>query len=363
MVVGAGLVGLACAWLLRRRGHRVVLVDPGLGGPADPEAGSRAALGLLMAQVFHRSSGRGWRLRQRSHALWPRWLEALATEGTLLPRRQGLLFLAGNATELARQQQLATNRQRQGIALQVWSAERLRQVQPALPAAALGALHSPDDGQLDPAALIAALLAGCRRLGVSCLAEAAVTLERCQGRWRLHGSAGTVLNTDWLVVAAGMGSAALLAGLGLELSLEPVLGQALELELASAPDWEAGGWPGAVTWCGINLVPRPDLPGGRRIWLGATLEPGKLADDQALARLRRWDAASPTWLEQARVVRHWQGLRCRPRGRPAPLLEQPLSGLLIASGHYRNGVLLAPATAEWVAAQVEAADLHRQSPT
>lgn len=359
MVVGAGLIGLASAWWLSRRGHRVVLMDAGLERPTDPDAGSAAALGLLMAQVFHRSSGRSWRLRQRSQALWPVWREALAAEGTPLPHRQGLLFLAGNATELARQQQLATTRQRQGINLEVWSEERLRQVQPALPATALGALHSPDDGQLDPPALIAALLAGCRRQGVGCLSEAADALERCRGGWRLHGSAGTVLDTDWLVVAAGMGSAALLASLGLEVPLEPVLGQALELELAGAPDWEAGGWPGAVTWCGINLVPRPDLPGGRRLWLGASLEPGRLADPQALARLRRWEAATPIWLEQARVVRHWQGLRCKPCGRPAPLLEQPAAGLLIASGHYRNGVLLAPATAEWVAAQVEAAERHQ----
>jgi len=53
------------------------------------------------------------------------------------------------------------------------------------------------------------------------------------------------------------------------------------------------------------------------------------------------------------VLRQWQGLRARPLGRPAPLLEQLEPGLLLASGHYRNGVLLAPATAAWVAEQIE----------
>ena len=353
-MVGAGLVGLACTWWLLRRGHQVTLLDPALGGTADPEAGSRAALGLLMGHVFHRSSGRAWRLRQRSRALWPSWIEALEAEGAHLPRRRGLLLLAGDPAELARQEQLAASRQRQGITLQIWSPERLRQIRPALPADAAGGLHAPEDGQLDPLALMDALLTSACRLGLHGVGEAAVGVERCHRRWRLQGSGGSRLETDWLVLAAGLGSSTLLAGLGIALPMEPVLGQALELELASDPQWSAGGWPGAVTWHGINLVPRPDLPGGRRVWLGATLEPGRLADDQALCRLRRWHTAPPPWLEQAEVVRQWQGLRCRPSDRPAPVLEQPEPGLLITGAHYRNGVLLAPASAEWVAAQLEA---------
>ena len=63
--------------------------------------------------------------------------------------------------------------------------------------------------------------------------------------------------------------------------------------------------------------------------------------------------SAPDWLRQARVCRHWQGLRARPVGRPAPLLETLAPGLLLAGGHYRNGILLAPATAEWVVQQLE----------
>ena len=140
-----------------------------------------------------------------------------------------------------------------------------------------------------------------------------------------------------------------------------VLGQALELELPAAAarcfaggEAEAGAWPGAVLWRGINLVPRPDLPGGRRLWLGATVEPGRGADPAALAELRQLGGEAPPWLREARVLRSWQGLRPRPMGRPAPLLEPLAPGLLLASGHHRNGVLLAPATAEWVLQQVQA---------
>jgi glycine/D-amino acid oxidase-like deaminating enzyme len=134
--------------------------------------------------------------------------------------------------------------------------------------------------------------------------------------------------------------------------LQPVLGQALELEAAadaSAWCWQ-GDWPAAVVWQGINLVPRPQ----GRLWLGATLEPGNSANPDALSQLAQLNGHAPPWLGGARVIRHWQGLRLRPAGRPAPWLEALAPGLLLACGHYRNGLLLAPATAEWLVEQLEA---------
>lgn len=352
-------MGLSVAWQLLQRGHPVALLDP-QPGQADPShCGSAAALGVLMAQVFHRSSGRGWRLRQRSHALWPQWLAQLEAQGHLLPRREGLLLLAATPEELERQRQLVETRQRQGMALELWGSERLAELQPALPAAALGGLFSPHDGQLDPGSVLQALWSACDRLGLEAHADTAARLERRADGWVVRGQSGAEHQASWLVISAGVRSGALLEGLGHHLPMEPVLGQALDLELTATPAWN---WPGGVVWKGLNLVPRPDLSGGRRCWLGATLEPGDQASPTALAELRSWGATTaegPTphglsWLTSARVVRHWQGLRCRPVGRPAPILEQLEPGLLVVGGHYRNGVLLAPASAEWACSQIQA---------
>ncbi len=383
LVVGAGIIGRAAAWRLAERGHPVTLVDPALAGapptaePACAEApladasapgkpsslsGSHAALGVLMARVFHRSSGRAWRLRQGSHALWQHWLAELERRGHRLPRRQGLLLLAASADELARQERIAADRARLGMAVQQLGPVELEALHPALPGRALGGLFSPDDGQLDPGPVLEALLQEARQAGATCVAEAAVAVERGRaappehgrgrgGHWRLVLAGGETLASDWLVLASGLGAAPLLASLGLSLALEPVLGQALELELAADPGWT---WPGVVVWRGVNLVPRPDLyGGGRRLWLGATLEPGDQACAAALEEMRLLGGEAPPWLRQARVVRHWQGLRCRPIGQAAPVLAEPEPRLLIATGHYRNGVLLAPATAEWLGGRIQ----------
>jgi len=353
LVVGGGVVGLAVAWELLRQGLDVELIDPGLDDQPDL-SGSQAALGVLMAQVFHRSSGRGWRLRQQSHQLWQEWLSTLQERGHRLQRRHGLLLLAASPEELEQQQRLREQRLRQGIPLQTWSGADLARMHPGLPAAALGGLYSAADGQLDPRAVLQALWSEARAAGLHTCRDAVTSLERQGSRWRAHCRSGNQRQGSWLVVSAGVASAGLLAGLGHQLPMEPVLGQALELELAATPPWAQGeqSWPGAVVWRGVNLVPRPDLAGGRRCWLGATLEPGDQASPARLAELRHWGKAELPWLEQARVMRQWQGLRCRPLGRPAPVLEQLEAGLLLVSGHYRNGVLLAPASAAWARDQI-----------
>ena len=371
LVVGAGIIGRMAAWRLAEAGHQVSLVDPALAAPPaanSPDAGhpasfsgSQAALGVLMARVFHRSSGRAWRLRQRSQALWGEWLAELERRGHRLPRRQGLLLLAATPEELERQKRIADDRARLGIPMQRLGPEDLATLTPALPGRPLGALLSPEDGQIDPVPLLKALLQEARRAGCACVAEAAVALERegARGagqRWRLRLAGGGELQADWLVLGLGLGTGELLASLGLELPLEPVLGQALELELAADPAWS---WPGVVVWRGVNLVPRPDREGGRRLWLGATLEPGTAASAIALMDLRLLSGEAPPWLQEAAVVRHWQGLRLRPRGQPAPVLIEPEPGLLVAAGHYRNGVLLAPATAAWLAERITAGEATR----
>ena len=173
-------------------------------------------------------------------------------------------------------------------------------------------------------------------------------LERNDNHWRVHRADGDNAVHKLVVLCTALSSDVLLEPLGQARPMTPVLGQALSLELTTGPTtWN--NWPSVLVDQGFNLI--PTAPG--RLLLGATVEPGDRASEDPLSLMRNLNERAPEWLRSATVVGHWSGLRARPVDRPAPLLEELDPGLILASGHYRNGVLLTPGTAEWVATAVE----------
>ena len=167
-MIGAGAVGAGCAWRLAREGFEVTLIDPGLQASLSrqPEAGvpsaarnglngTMASLGILMGLVFRRSSGRAWRLRQRSMELWPAWAEELNRPESPLQLETSLVQMAASAEEGQRQQQLAA--ERADLGLRFLSPQTLQCEHPHWPGADHGALQSERDGRIDPLALLGAL--------------------------------------------------------------------------------------------------------------------------------------------------------------------------------------------------------------
>ena len=154
------------------------------------------------------------------------------------------------------------------------------------------------------------------------------------------------------MICTALGSQGLLQPLGHDRPMDAVLGQVLDLAIDRIPD-DWASWPAVLTCAGINLIRHS----GNRLCLGATLEPGETVDPSAVELMRSLEGLAPVWLQDAELSGQWHGLRARPRGRPSPLLETLEPGLLLASGHYRNGVLLTPATAEWVGEQIDNATI------
>ncbi|MCB4399588.1 FAD-dependent oxidoreductase [Synechococcus sp. MU1625] len=348
-MIGAGAIGLGTAWHLAKRGHDVSVYDPRLNAPvqrqgsANDLSGTSASLGVLMGHVFRRSSGRGWRLRRRSMELWPQWIETLQVHQPDLKLHLGLLQIPEDERTAERMASLAA--QRVDLGLQMVTNADLAEVWPT---ASHGGLHSRHDGRVDPLLLQLALRQALAGQSVDLNAEAVVHLERNNNQWSVHRADGESTINDVVVLSTALTTDALLEPLGHARAMTPVLGQALSLQLTTGPtSWTH--WPSVLVDQGFNLI--PTSPG--RLLLGATVEPGDCASADPLILMRSLNERAPAWLRTATVVSHWSGLRARPVDRPAPLLEELEPGLILASGHYRNGVLLAPATAEWVAAALE----------
>jgi len=275
-------------------------------------------------------------------ALWPTWVSALQRQEPNLTLETPLLQLADGDETLGRMRQLAEARSARGVSL----LER-HELQSIWPGITHGGLLSERDGRINPLLLLKALRKALANLPVTGVTAAVETISRTgQGQgsgWQLVCHDGRCLHQDAVVICAALNSPALLQPLGHPRPMQPVLGQALKLKITSGPtDWMS--WPAVLVHRGYNLIP----DGHGHLLLGATVEPGERSMPEPLQLMRHLEHSAPEWLRNARVLDHWSGLRARPVERPAPLLERLEPGLLLATGHYRNGVLLTPATAEWV---------------
>ena len=181
-------------------------------------------------------------------------------------------------------------------------------------------MRSEHDGRVDPLQLLKALRRALSMAGVDQLPTRVKQLERLSSEkegWQLHSQDGQAHKVESVVICTALGSQGLLQPLGHDRPMDAVLGQVLDLAIDHNPnDWAS--WPAVLTCGGINLIPiGPD-----RLWLGATLEPGQSADPSAVKALHQLNNLAPEWLMNAQIVGQWHGLRARPCGRPAPLLEQ-----------------------------------------
>ncbi|MBE9136116.1 FAD-binding oxidoreductase [Nodosilinea sp. LEGE 07088] len=358
-IIGCGVVGAAIAYELSLNPEfQVTVIDR-----AEPAQGSTtAALGVAMAVISHKVKGRNWWLRERSlqryQTLIPE-LEALIGQ-PIQHNTQGIVSLCFEASELPRWQSLQAIRQRQGYRLEIWSPEQLRDRAPHLNTDAIAAgIYSPQDFQVSPTELTHALVAGARAKGVTFYCgEAVVGFDVARPTGAAADSLCTAVQTtaqthptDVVIMATGLGTLPLTQDLGQPIAIGPVLGQALRLH-RDAPLGQPGFQP-VVNGNDIHLVPL----GNGDYWVGATVEfpPGTtleeaLAMQPKIARLDQVLRAAVAYcpgLAEAEIGDRWFGLRPRPQGQAAPII-QPLTGysnLWLATGHYRNGVLLAPATA------------------
>ncbi|MBW4593988.1 MAG: FAD-binding oxidoreductase [Brasilonema angustatum HA4187-MV1] len=366
VIIGCGVVGAAIAYELSKvNGLKITVVDQ--QPPALASTG--AALGVLMGIISQKTKGKAWQMRRTSilgyETLIPE-LEAL-TNRKIHFNRQGILMLLPEPSmsslekedaEISRWEKLQEIRQSQGFPLEIWETEKLKQVCPQVNHEGMvGAVYSGCDRQVDPTSLTLALVDAAKhngvdfKFGVQVLAIEPQPLSPSQetGSEKYCNQLQTTqgkMTADWFVVAAGLGSSLLSAQLEQMVDIRPVLGQALCLRLGRSlgnPEFQP-----VITGHDVHIVPI----GGGDYWIGATVEFASnkdemIADKELLELVRQQAIAFCPDLATATTIRTWSGLRPRPEGRPAPVIGKlpGYSNILLATGHYRNGVLLAPATA------------------
>src|SRR3954453_13222704 len=343
--VGGGVIGLACAWRTAQRGARVCVLER-----EHPAAGASGVAAGMLAPVGETSWGeeRLLALNLESLEQWPGFAEQLESDAQQEVdfAQPGALHVAldrDEAEELSRRYELHRSL---GLDSEWLPGRECRRLEPGLATSVRGGAHVPGEASVDPRKALAALLAALDRRGVAVHSGAEVVCaERKGGAWRIETADRRVFNGEKLVLAAGCwsGQAQWLPG-GVP-PVRPVKGEILTLRgSADEPVCDR-----IVAGERVYMVPRAD---GRLI-VGATVEErgfDTTVTAGGVHELLREAYRLIPEIAELELVEAAAGLR---PGSPdnAPLVGLgEADGLLIATGHFRNGVLQAPLTAECIAA-------------
>jgi glycine oxidase len=350
LVVGGGIIGLAVAWRARQRGMSVTLLERDAIGAGT----SRVAAGMLapVAEVEFGESGRRLlELGLRSAEMWPAFAAELedASGVDVGLMRRGTLLVARDDDEARELERQLAFRRSLGVSVERLRPSEAREREPALAPTVRLALAAPDDHSVDPRPVLAALRRACVSEGVRLREHAHVQgLDLDDVGARVTGVAlagGERVFGGQVVIAAGAWSGQL-AGLPSEalVPVRPVKGQILRLRDPEGP----GLLRSAVRFEGGYLLPRAD--GG--YVLGATVEERGFEltpTAGAVHDLLREAHELVPGVSELQIEELSVGLRPGTPDNAPAIGPGALEGLAWATGHHRNGVLLAPLTAELLA--------------
>ncbi len=332
LVVGAGIVGRSIAYYLSRSGARPLLIDAG-GGPSDA---SRASLGV----ITHFSGGAStYALFIRDSHAAHRPLAAELCDETGIDvgwRPLGGIDLILNDEDEVEAEAIWRDQSQRGVKVERLSAAQVRALEPNISTSVRWGLYYAEDERVAPVPLGDALLQAALARGAQ--VRYGERLEQIE----LSHAGGVEVQTshrrrhaDFLVLASGAWTTSLVEQLGAKIVLRPVRGQRGRF---------AGAAPRHVLRHGGHMV----IPESDSILVGATAEEVGFTNETTLAAARYLSAVRARVLAgAAKLVGQDAGLRAKPRaGRPmiGPLVGHPR--VFIATGHYKNGVLMGPLTGQ-----------------
>lgn len=340
VIIGGGIIGCAIAYNLARRDVSTLVIDK--AARVGTEA-SWAGAGILTS---HASTHEPYpTLCRASLALYPALADELkaATQIDIEFIRAGTLSVIFNPDEAAGLIGLAERRVSRGFSAEVLTAEEALRLEPALSPAIKGAVLFPEDAQVRNPKLVTAFAKGAAQLGTQFkLGNPIAGFIRENGRVVATVVNGERIYADTFVIAAGCWAGTLAGMLGCPIPIVPAKGQIVLVE-AMPPRFQH-----MIDGLGVYLVPRAD----GKLLVGATVEVVGYDKSTTVDGVKQMiDAGigiAPS-LAQSTFVQTWAGLR--PYAKKGPLLGYlpEHENVVLASGHFKNGILLAPITGKLIA--------------
>ena len=343
LIIGSGIIGKFNALELSKQGYKITIADPQKSTNA-----SNAALGLLIGNMYQKSKGRSWELREKSNELWPKWVKFLQQYNNNLKIDKPLIQLTTEQEKFEKLRNFIDQHPKRGLRVLDRDSTIIQNINNIFNMNNLGGIISSQDGRIDPISLLKTLNIYLKNEKINCINEEITKIKKINNQWISTCSNKIKITSDVIVLCNSLDAIKLIDLNCHKIKLKPVLGQAIEISI-NEKEINLLSLPKHFNINGKNFL----RTNNNKIIIGSTDEFDIKPKENTFEELTDFLENKPQWLNKNNITKKWFGIRSRPEGEPSPILKSLEKGLILCTGFYKNGILLAPACSNWISNEIK----------
>ncbi len=343
VIIGSGIIGKFNALELSELGFSITIIDP-----AQHKNSSNAALGLLMGNMYQKRRGRSWDLRKQSIKLWPKWIEFLQKFNHELNIEKPLIQLTTNKERFLKLENFVNKHNDPDLRILERDSILMKNVNKAFQTKNIKGMISLNDGRINSALLLKTLDKYLKDKKINFLKNQVIKIRKSNKQWISSTINNEEIKSDIVILCNSLKAVDLIDNLSHNIKLKPVLGQAIEVNI-NDKKVDLLSLPKHFNIDGKNIIPKSKT----KLIIGSTDEYSTMPEENIFEKLTNFLDEKPSWLTEGTISKKWFGIRAKPDGEPSPVIKTLDDGLIICTGFYKNGILLAPACSKWVANEIK----------
>jgi len=343
IIIGSGIIGKFNALELSELGFQITIIDP-----TQRQNSSNAALGLLMGNMYQKRRGRSWELRKQSIELWPQWITFLKKFNHELNIEKPLIQLTTNEENFKKLEKFVYANNDLNLRILEKDSIFIKNINKAFQTNNLKGMISLKDGRINAFSLLQTLDKYLKHKKINFSEGEIIKIKKSNNQWISTTRNNENIKSDMIILCNSLKAIDLIDSRSHNIKLKPVLGQAMEIDINDR-EVDLLSLPKQFNINGINIIPQSK----NKLIIGSTDEYSTKPEENIFEKLTDFLDKKPNWLAKGTISKKWSGIRSRPDGEPSPIMKNFADGLIVCTGFYKNGILLAPACSEWVANEVK----------
>ena len=342
LIIGSGIIGKFNALELSEQGFKITIADP-----EKIKNSSSAALGLLVGHMYQKNKGRSWELRKKSNELWPKWIKFLQRYNKNLNIDKPLIQLTTDQTHFKKLSHFIYNHPKRDLKILEKESSIIKNISKIFNISNLSGIISFQDGRIDPISLLKTINIYLDNKKINFLNEEIVKIKKINNQWISTCESNLEIKSDAIILCNSLDAIKLIDLNIHKIKLKPVLGQAIEIA-SNEKEIDLSSLPKHFSINGKNFIPLNK----NKLIIGSTDEYDIKPKENIFEELTDYLETKPKWLNKNNITNSWYGIRSRPEQEPSPILRSLEKGLILCTGFYKNGILLAPACSNWISNEI-----------